>query len=65
MTEGRYEMALRHVLRGREIVAAQRRTIEGLRAKGADDRDAEDLLALFLRSQAIFEQDLADLGKRR
>jgi hypothetical protein len=65
MTESRYEMALRHVRRGREIVAAQRRTIEILRAKGADSRDAENLLMLYLRSLQIFEKDLAELEKKR
>jgi hypothetical protein len=61
MTESRYEMALRHVRRGREIVAAQRLTVQRLRAQGAYSSDAEHLLDLYLRSLQIFEQDLAEL----
>lgn len=63
MTESRYDMAMRHVLRGREIVEAQRLTVARLRAGGGDSREAEKLLVLYLRSQAIFEQDLAELDK--
>jgi hypothetical protein len=51
------ELAQRHVLEGRRIVAAQRERI----ARGEDSQDARDLLATFEQSLEIFEQDLQRL----
>jgi hypothetical protein len=51
----RIEQAMRHVLRGRQIVERQRN-----RARSASPPPgAVELLAQFERSQAIFEDDLA------
>jgi hypothetical protein len=61
MTESRREMALRHVLYGRRIVAAQRLKVERLREEHRDAAPDEELLTLFERSLAIFETDLAQL----
>jgi len=52
------EMAARHVLEGRRIVAGQKALIERMRASGADTNDAESLLNSFIGSLAIFEDDL-------
>jgi hypothetical protein len=61
MAETRRQKALRHVLKGRTIVAAQRALIASRRSEGKDTADAEDLLSAFERSQAIFEDDLRAL----
>jgi hypothetical protein len=55
------EVARRHVLTGRQIVANQRLRIEYLKAKGLSTSDAETTLALFERSQEIFEDHLREL----
>jgi hypothetical protein len=59
MIETRDEMALRHVLMGREILAAQQAHIDRLRSKGSDTNQSERVLALYEQNQAIFEGDLA------
>jgi len=61
MHESRRDQATRHVLRGREIVDRQRILIARLRLRSRDADAAEDLLACFERSLAIFEDDLARL----
>ena len=63
MTETRREMALRHVISGRRIVAAQRGRVAQLRATGKDATEAEALRAQYERSLAIFEDDLARLER--
>jgi len=57
----RRALALQHVVRGRVIVAQQRRLISDIRARNGNAADAEDLLVSFERSLVIFEDDLADL----
>jgi hypothetical protein len=56
--------AQEHVTKGRGIVARQRQLIAELRARGGDSENAEDLLAAFERSLAIFEDDLAAIIKK-
>jgi hypothetical protein len=60
---GQIQLARQHVLRGRAIVARQRKIIATIRSLGRDHRDAEELLAQFERSLAIFEADLVQLEK--
>lgn len=61
MTETRREMALRHVMTGRKIVADQKARIERLRNKGEDTTSAGRLLAQYEQLLAIFENDLKRL----
>jgi len=63
MPETRREMALRHVISGREIIAAQKERIERRRAKGEDTAHDEALLVQYEHSQAIFEDDLMRLSE--
>ena len=56
------DLANLHVLRGREIVANQRRRIEQLKAKGRDVDISRDLLASFEETLRIFEVHLAFLS---
>jgi hypothetical protein len=56
--------AVRHAAEGRRIIVRQRALIERLRAKGHSTLEAEDTLDLFLRSQAIFEDDLHRLENK-
>jgi hypothetical protein len=58
-----YALAQHHVLRGRTIVARQRRMVAEMREVGRDSAVAEDLLAQFERTLKIFEYDLAALKK--
>ncbi len=58
MTETRRETALRHVITGRRIIAAQQARIARLRAEGKDTTRAEQLLASYEDSLAIFEDHL-------
>jgi hypothetical protein len=55
------DVARRHVVDGRRIVATQRLRIERLRADGRDTESAERILRLFERSQDIFEKHLREL----
>jgi hypothetical protein len=57
-------LAQRHVDRGREIVARQRRIMAEIRARGGDSELAEQLLSQFERSLVLFEDDLAEIMKR-
>jgi len=59
--ESMLDLARRHVLDGRRIVAQQRLRIELLRAKGRDTNAAELTLEVFEKSQAIFEDHLREL----
>ena len=52
------EMAVRHVLQGRGIVARQRECVERLARKGLDTTEAQRTLDLFTRTLDIFEDDL-------
>jgi len=56
--ESKREMAIRHVLEGRRIVARQNALIEKLRVSGLDTNDAKSLLNSFIGSLMIFEDDL-------
>ena len=56
------ELAERHVLEGRRIVAAQR---ERIASGQADGESAQQLLLSFEQSLEIFEQDLARLLAQR
>jgi hypothetical protein len=58
-------MALRHVLSGRKIIAAQRELIERRRSEGRDTTHQEDLLARYERTQEIFEADLFRLSQKK
>jgi hypothetical protein len=55
------EVARRHVLDGRQLVADQRLRLERLRADGRNTDSAERILGLFERSQDIFETHLREL----
>jgi hypothetical protein len=58
-------MALRHVESGRRIVDRQRALVARRKALGVNTDVSESLLEAFKRSQAIFEDDLADLDRKR
>ena len=54
--ETKLTQAVRHVARGRVIVANQFNNLEMLRAAGRPTEDAEEMLALFLASQRLLER---------
>ena len=56
--ESKLEQAMRHVLRGEQIVAAQSEIVERLKANGLDTTGAVQLLDQFKNSLAIFRADL-------
>ena len=58
-------LALKHVISGRRIIDRQRRAIAQRKAIGADTSESERLLESFEKTQLIFEQDLADLDRRK
>jgi hypothetical protein len=62
MVENRGEMALRHVMRGREIVAGQELLVSRLRLKGLPTIEAEEILGNFRVSLQIFEEDLTAIN---
>jgi hypothetical protein len=55
---GRKELAFRHVIDGRRIVARQRERVEMLARNGCDTTEAKRTLDLFARTLNIFEDDL-------
>lgn len=62
------ERARRHVELGRLEIERLKKMVERHRVEGRDSKPAEDLLAAFVRSQRVFEHDLArliehDLGR--
>jgi hypothetical protein len=61
----RRAVAVRHVEGGRRIVDRQRALIARCKALGVNTDEAKNLLVAFERSQTIFEQDLADLDRRK
>src|SRR6185312_15569995 len=61
MAESKHEQALRHVTRGREIVARQVALVAHMQASKWPTGDAEEVLRTFQTSLAIFENDLAAL----
>jgi hypothetical protein len=61
----RRALALQHVISGRRIIERQRRLITQRKAIGADTGESERLLVSFEKTQVIFEQDLADLDRRK
>jgi hypothetical protein len=64
MPTGQTALAHAHVIKGRRIVARQRELITEIAARGGDCESAQDLLAAFERSLAIFEDDLAAIIKK-
>jgi hypothetical protein len=60
--ESKVEMAFRHVVQGRRIVARQRQLVEWLALNGRDTTSAEQILDSFVRTLAIFEDDLTRLS---
>jgi hypothetical protein len=58
MELSKMEMAFRHVIDGRRIVARQRERVERLARNGGDTTEAESTLDLFARTLNIFEDDL-------
>lgn len=54
-------MAIRHVVRGRQIVESQKQLIEHLKATGRPTGDAERTLYIHECSLRIFEDDLANI----
>ena len=68
--EERLAFARAHVEWGRGVIARQQQYVKELRESGRDTeavaklQAAEKLLAVFERTQKIFERDLADLEKR-
>ena len=68
--EERLAFARAHVEWGRGVIARQQQYVRELRESGHDTEAekllvAENLLAVFERTQKVFERDLADLEKRR
>jgi hypothetical protein len=59
--ESKVEMAFRHVVQGRRLVARQRHLVERLSLNGCNTRNAEQLLDLFVGTLNIFEDDLRRL----
>jgi hypothetical protein len=57
--ETKSAQAMRHVAEGRRIVDRQRALVARLKEAGLDANAAEDLLAQFERTLAVFEDDLA------
>ena len=62
--ETRKQMASRHVIKARRIVARQRAVVRRMRRAGQDSAAAESLLTSFENSLRIFETDLADILRR-
>jgi len=56
--EDRYTQALRHVAKGRSIIARQRMIIERQRTLRLGTKQSEELRDRFEASQAIFQDDL-------
>jgi hypothetical protein len=65
IVESKLVQATRHVAKGRRIVAAQHALVAKKRAAGQDTAVAEDVLAQFERSLAIFESDLLAIQKEK
>ena len=63
--EERRAFASGHVEWGRRAIARQQHYIKELRESGRDTEAAEKLLAVFERTQKVFEYDLAHLEKRK
>jgi hypothetical protein len=68
MEPSKKQLAFRHVIGGRRIVARQRERVEMLARKGCDTAGSKRTLDLFARTLDIFEDDLrrilADEKKR-
>lgn len=56
------ETAARHVVPGHRIVSRQRQIADHLIAQGHDASDVQYTLDLFIRTLAIFEEHLRELG---
>jgi hypothetical protein len=61
MPESPREMAMRHVEAGRRIVESQRQLIEQLKTSARPTLEAERLLATYLSSLRIFEDELESI----
>jgi len=59
--EERRASAQRHVEYGRQMIERHKSLIEKLRAERRDTTAAQQLLAVFERTQKVFEYDLAEL----
>jgi hypothetical protein len=68
MEPSKKQLAFRHVIDGRRIVAGQRERVEMLTRNGCDTAESARTLDLFVRMLNIFEDDLrkilADEKKR-
>ena len=62
--EAKLATAQRYVLLGRAIVAAQRERIGVLKRDGRPTTAAEEILAVFLKTQAVFEFHVRQLLER-
>lgn len=51
------KVAERHVEQGRQRIERQRKVIDNLKGAGRDTNTAEEVLAMFERSQVKFEAD--------
>jgi len=60
-SQSRLSDAARHVRDGRRIVAEQKARILQMGSSGLDTDQAESLLDVFERTQAIFESDLRNV----
>ena len=61
----RLEQAHKRVVDSRHLVSRQRALIEHQKRHGRDTEQFEEILALFERSQVIFEADLDRLQRER
>jgi hypothetical protein len=61
MEASKKEMAVRHVINGRRIVARQHERVERLARNGLDTTEAKRTLDLFARTLNIFEDDLRQI----
>jgi hypothetical protein len=61
MSEDQLEMARRHVIEGRQVIAKQQELVSRLRGSGKDTSKDERLLRRFEQNQAMFEKDLETL----
>jgi hypothetical protein len=65
MSEDLKAIAERHVKEGQRVVGRQRELIAKKKALGQDTAASEDLLDIFERTLARFEEDLQVILKRR
>jgi hypothetical protein len=61
MEPSKKQLAFRHVIDGRRIVARQRERVERLARNGCDTTASTRTLDLFVRTLNIFEDDLREI----